>query len=181
MDGTRRTEIHEHMVRFADGDRGAFEPLLQLLWPVVLAFAQRGLGNANDAEDVAQEVFVRLCSRIAEFDRARDGVSWVFGIAAYEIMTQRKRVARRREGTADGLELRADADVLPDERVIGEQLQHALTLAVGELTLEDRAVLGLRGRAGSSDGRIAGATMRKRRQRALERVRSVWRSLYGGL
>ena len=55
------------------------------------------LGSRADAEDVAQEVFLRICSRIADFDRARDGLSLAFGIAAFEVKTQRRRRTRRRE------------------------------------------------------------------------------------
>jgi RNA polymerase sigma-70 factor, ECF subfamily len=97
MDTARRKTIHDTMVRLSDGDRSAFDVLLDELWPVVLSFAERGVGRGADAEDVAQEVFYRICSKIADFDRNRDGLSWAFGIASYEIMTHRKRRLRRRE------------------------------------------------------------------------------------
>ena len=97
MDPTRRKVIHHAMVRLSDGDRTAFDVLLDELWPVLLSFAERGVGRGGDAEDVAQEVFYKICSRIADFDRSRDGLSWAFGIASYEIMTHRRRLQRRRE------------------------------------------------------------------------------------
>jgi len=59
MDAARRKVIHQAMVRLADGDRTAFDTLLDELWPVVLSFAQRGVGGGADAEDIAQEVFYR--------------------------------------------------------------------------------------------------------------------------
>src|SRR5690349_3291617 len=96
MDSVRRKAIHEAMVRLSDGDRTAFDVLVDELWPVLLSFAN-GLGQRADAEDVAQEVFYKICSRISEFDRERDGASWAFGIASYEILTLRRRQQRRRE------------------------------------------------------------------------------------
>ncbi|HEU5072963.1 MAG TPA: sigma-70 family RNA polymerase sigma factor, partial [Polyangiaceae bacterium] len=94
MDAARRKAIHDAMVRLSDGDRTAFDVLLDELWPVILAFAKRGAGPGVDAEDVAQEVFYKLCARIADFDRRRDAVSWAFGIASYELMTHRRRILR---------------------------------------------------------------------------------------
>ncbi len=100
MDSTRRRAIHDAMVRLADGERSAVSRLVDELWPVILAFAQGGVGHEQDAEDVAQDVFLRICSRISNFDRTRDGLSWAFGIAAFEIMTVRRRRQRRSEAVA---------------------------------------------------------------------------------
>ena len=69
MDPTRRKAIYDAMVRLSDGDRSAFQTLLDDLWPVILAFTRRGVGHEQDAEDVAQEVFLRICSRISDFAR----------------------------------------------------------------------------------------------------------------
>ena len=173
----RRKSIGDAIVRLADGDRSAMPKLAAELWPVLLAFAQRGLRDPQDAEDVAQEVFVRICSRISEFDPTRDGVSWAFGIAAFEIMTQRRRLQRRRENfSASGVaEVK---DVIPsveDEVIIGE-LRAVLTDALGQLSAYDLAQLGLGETALSG---AATPAMRKRRQRAIERLRIVWRRLYG--
>src|SRR5262249_33887765 len=92
VDPARRRIIHDALVRLSDGDRTAVDSLLEELWPVIRAFAERGLGHAAEAEDVAQEVFLRICSRISDFDRERDGVSWAFGIAAYQVLTHRRRI-----------------------------------------------------------------------------------------
>jgi RNA polymerase sigma factor (sigma-70 family) len=173
VDKTRRAQIQAWMVQLHEGDRSVFPALADALWPVVLAFA-RSAGGA-DAEDVAQEVFVRLCTRMAEFDPTRDGVSWVYGITAYEVRTHRRRHQRRREiGTSDaGVEL-VDPSRTAEERLAQEELVGKLTELVGQLTEADRAALDLEG---ANAG--AGATQRKRKQRALERLRELWRGLHG--
>jgi RNA polymerase sigma-70 factor (ECF subfamily) len=177
MELSRRKAIHDAMVRLSDGDRRAMELLVSELWPVILAFAERGVRQREDAEDVAQEVFLRICSRISDFDRSRDGLSWAFGIASYEIMTVRRRRKRRRELVGDGeLATRADAGPSQEEAVIQSELSEAIALAVGHLSDADRANLAL------EVPRLANvptATVRKRRQRALDRLRAVWRNLYG--
>jgi RNA polymerase sigma factor (sigma-70 family) len=178
MDAARRKAIHDAMVRLSDGDRSAFDVLLDELWPVILSFARRGLGGTLDAEDVAQEVFMKICSRIADFDRGRDGLSWAFGIVSYEVLTYRKRAQRRREVQDDlALEQAADPDGSQEGVLIERELALAFEQAVGALTEEDREVLGI-----TSQGRLLGPAspaQRKRRQRALDRLRNVWRSIYG--
>jgi DNA-directed RNA polymerase specialized sigma24 family protein len=145
------------MYRLYEGDRSAFAPLADALWPVVLAFAQ---GADVEPEDVAQEVFLRLCTRMADYEPGRDAVSWVYGIARYEVLTQRKRRQRRREEGAE-------------EELVQQDLVDRLTELVGQLTPEDRLALGLEGEV------PGGATQRKRKQRALDRLRALWRSLHG--
>jgi RNA polymerase sigma-70 factor (ECF subfamily) len=178
MDTTRRKAIHDAMVRLADGDRSAFDALLDELWPVILAFVRRGVGQDADAEDVAQEVFVRICARIADFDRSRDGLSWAFGIASYEVMTWRRRAQRRREARDDdALEAERDGAASQEELLLATELGRAFEQAVGALTDDDRRALGLA--CGEAPQDVGGATLRKRRQRALDRLRAIWRAIHG--
>lgn len=112
---------------------------------------------------MAQEVFVRLSARISDFDRERDGLSWAFGIAAYEIMTLRRRRQRRREESgASGLERQADTATSQEEAVV----KHELGAALG--WLDEPAT------------RLASeVATRKRRQRALDHLRTAWRRIHG--
>lgn len=178
MDLARRTAVSATLARLADGDRSAFDALMTELWPVVLAFAKRTLRKVADAEDVAQEVFIKVASRIADYDRSRDGLTWVYAIATFEIRTQLRRLQRRREVPA--LPENAEpADPMPThiDLMIDEEMTTVLTDALGELTDADRALLGIG--EGREDETLAGATIRKRRQRALTKLRSVWSKLYG--
>jgi len=173
-----RTIIHDALVRLSDGDRSALAVLLTELWPRLLAFARRGVSVGADAEDVAQEAFVRICARIGELDRTRDGFSWAFAIASYEVLTHRRRVQRRREVNADApLAALRDQSASPEDVVLAHEIAAAFESAVGALTDDDRRALGLL--APPPPGQPLGPAHRKRRQRALERLRDVWRRLYG--
>jgi len=178
MDAARRKSIHEAMVRLSDGDRAAFDVLLDQLWPVILSFAQRGVGGGADAEDVAQEVFLRICARTADFDRSRDGLSWAFGIASHEVLTHRRRLQRRREvHDESSLAAKADEAVSQEDSIAMQEVRAALEQAIGTLTDDDRRSLGL---LPSTDANsVPGATLRKRKQRAMNRLRDVWRAIYG--
>lgn len=165
------------MVRLADGDRTAFSVLVDELWPVLRDFAARGLGDEHAAEDVAQEAFLRICSRIADFDPTRDAVSWAFGIASYEVLSRRRASQRRREVHGEaGLKQLVDSAATQDALLEAREVQAALEAVVGTLSAADREAFGLSAVMADS---VAGATLRKRRQRALERLKTVWRHLYG--
>lgn len=178
MDPARRKAISDALARLADGDRSAFGALMTELWPVVLAFAKRTLREVADAEDVAQEVFIKVSSRIADYDRSRDGLTWVYAIAAFEIRTNLRRLQRRRE-VPPLIEDGEPADPMPSpvDELIDHEILAALTDVLGQLTDADRALLGI-GEPGA-DELVAGATIRKRRQRALTKLRTVWGKLYG--
>jgi RNA polymerase sigma factor (sigma-70 family) len=178
MDLERRQAIQAAMVRLSDGDRSAMEPLVRELWPVVLAFAARSLPATADAEDVAQEVFLKICARINDFDRSRDGVSWAFAIASYEILTARRKRDRRREVDAEALFERADLADSPEQALISHQLSATLQLATGALSDDERRSLDLVSNS-AADATIPAPTLRKRRQRAVERLRDLWRRLHG--
>jgi RNA polymerase sigma-70 factor (ECF subfamily) len=179
MDVAERNAIHAAIVRLSDGDRSAVVPLATQLWPVLLAFARQGLRHEADAEDVAQESFLKLCANASDFDASRDGLSWAFGIAKYEIMSHRRREQRRRESSGGAQLATVEAIGASQEAELLERdLQLALERALGELTPAERALFALE-RDETDPGGVRTAAVRKRKQRALERLRSVWRRLYG--
>jgi RNA polymerase sigma-70 factor (ECF subfamily) len=176
MDPDRRKIIHETICRLADGDRTVMPELVHELWPVLFEYARRSVPEP-DAEDVAQEVFLRICTRIAEFDPTRDGVSWAFGIASYAVLTHRRKVQRRREtAEPEKVDALATQGVSQEEVTIRRDLHAALREVLGQLSEEDLVHLGP---GTSAHAAVSGATLRKRRQRAMARLRLVWRKLYG--
>ena len=178
MDALRRTAISDALGRLADGDRSAFKVVMTELWPVVLAFVKRTVREPADAEDVAQEVFVKVASRIADYDRARDGLTWVYAIAAFEIRTYLRRLQRRREVPSLTQEVEpADASPAALELMMDQEITSMLESALGELSDAERALLGI-GEA-NSHSVPTGAAVRKRKQRALTKLRTVWSKLYG--
>lgn len=176
MDPVRRAAIHDAMVRLSDGDREPFAVLVDELWPVILSFVERGVGRGADAEDVAQEVFLKICARTADLDRKRDGLSCAFGIASYEIMTNRRRRQRRREVYDESLVAALpDGTSSHDELLLAGEETLALAHLLEELSTEDRTSVGLDG----APPTMADPTRRKRKQRALDRLRRMWRQVHG--
>jgi RNA polymerase sigma factor (sigma-70 family) len=174
----RREELRRHMTALAAGDRHAFHPVFVSLWPLLKAFTSRHLPSA-DAEDAAQQALLNVFRRAAEYDAIRDALPWVLGVAAYEIRTARRKSQRRKEEpptVADG-EARAAPGPSPEEVALSGELDAALEGALSELSELDRETLRLFARGERPE--VAGATFRKRVERALSRLRAVWRLRHG--
>jgi len=172
MNALQRRTVHGAMVRLAEGDRAAFDAVFAGLWPELLAFVRSAMSGHPDAEDLAQQTLLKIFVRISEFDTSRDGVAWAFGIAIYEVRTFRRTRHRRREVSADAGGPQLDLRPTPEAMLIESDLRRALTESLGELTESDRAVL-----VPEDHGHltVSPAAWRKRRQRALARLRSIWR------
>lgn len=176
METVEREALQGLLTRLADGDRDAFQPLFVRLWPLLRGFAARFLPR-QEAEDVAQEACLRVFSRAAEFDRRRDALSWVLGIAAWEIRTARQRQRRRREQAAGALDARPDGGLSPEEAALRRDLEQALGDALAQLPPTDAETLLAYARGERLD--LPGPTFRKRVERALRRLRIAWRLHHG--
>lgn len=64
------------------GDRTAFGQLMHRYAGAVYNLTYRMLGNAEDAEDASQEIFLRAYTRLESFDRQRRFSTWLLSIAS---------------------------------------------------------------------------------------------------
>lgn len=76
-----------------NGDRQAFGRLVDLYQRPVFSLAYRMLGNAADAEDAAQEAFLRAFRSLGGYDASRAFSTWILSIAAHYCID---RIRRRR-------------------------------------------------------------------------------------
>src|SRR5439155_23995820 len=134
MDRATLSELQSQMERLADGDRSAFHPVFEALWPVLRRFAARHV-RPEDAEDAAQEALVKIFFRAAEFDPSRNALAWALGIAAFEIKTLRRRRMRRgeespRDGAFGGMR---DRSATPEEKAMSRDMETMLQEALGAL------------------------------------------------
>jgi RNA polymerase sigma factor (sigma-70 family) len=177
-----RARIQASMGRYADGHRDAFDPLFQLLWPLVREFTRRALHNQADADDAAQNALLKVFARISTYDPQRDALGWALGIAYYEVLTLRKKTQRLREDGAQALvTLATGTPTAAEDALLARELSEAMRVALAELPEGDRELMtALVCEAAPGSGTDAtDVAVRKRRQRAKERLREVWRRLYG--
>ncbi len=174
MECGERAELRRLLERLADGDRSAFRRAFLLLWPLLRAFAVRCAGDA-DGEDAAQHALLRVFSRASEYDPERDALTWALGIAAWECRTLRRKRERRKEDAASSVEPVAD-EPGPEQAAIGRDLRSAAEAVIGTLSPVDVETFAALARGSRT---AAGATFRKRVQRAMSRFRIAWRARHG--
>ena len=79
------------VARAQKGDDLAFAELVELYQRPVYNLCYRMMGNANDAEDAAQESFIRAYKAIKRFDLERKFSSWLLTIASNYCIDQHRR------------------------------------------------------------------------------------------
>jgi RNA polymerase sigma-70 factor (ECF subfamily) len=77
--------------RARDGDQDAFRQLVERYQGAVYNLAYRMLGDPGDAEDAAQEIFVRIYRQLGRYDPARKFSTWVLAIATNFCIDQLRR------------------------------------------------------------------------------------------
>jgi len=85
------------------GDLDAFEALVRNLQRRVYGFAFQQLRDFDEAQDLTQEIFVKLYRNLDRFDQARPFEPWFWKLAANTAINyRRKRVPMPVEQAADG-------------------------------------------------------------------------------
>ena len=98
--------------RSKNGDRVALDDLIRRHQPWVLHIAQRMLWNRADAEDAAQEIFIKAITHLGSFEQRSGFRTWLYRIAGNHLLDC-SRSAKSFEGVAQTLNHIPDSD-LPD-------------------------------------------------------------------
>lgn len=125
--------------RSASGDQQASALLINRHSPRVLSLAQRMLGSRDDAEDIAQDVFLKVF---------RNAGNWVQGDAKFTTWLHRvtlnqcyDRLRRKRETLMDEPPDQEDDTPGPAEQLLAQQRQTRLKAAIDQLPERQRAAL----------------------------------------
>jgi RNA polymerase sigma-70 factor, ECF subfamily len=170
-----RAELTTNMIRLADGDRQAFEPIFEATWPLAHRLAIRTLGSTPEAEDVAQHALMKVFSRATEFRADGDALSWILGITSYECKTARNKTLRRREefDKDETIEQAALGVPTAEEQLLHRDMDRGLEEVLHELSPQERETI-LIAIHDLERPNIPAATFRKRLQRAMDRLREKW-------
>jgi RNA polymerase sigma-70 factor (ECF subfamily) len=117
-----------------EGDQAAMLNLVERFRGQVFGLCYRMLGQRQDAEDAAQETFVRVLKNLHRWDPSRDFQPWLLTIAGNRCRTA--LAARRRRPTVEHV-VEFVADDAPDQRP-ARQLAEEVKLALAELRAEYR-------------------------------------------
>jgi RNA polymerase sigma factor (sigma-70 family) len=132
---------HELLQMVRRGDPSGTEALFEKYSGPLLRFADRMLGNRGEAEEAAQEVFVKMISRAETYDGRASVSSWLFAICANAC---RDRLRRRRRAVVVPLDAVAEppsGEQSADSRIQDRQRRHAVRRALSHLSEEQREAL----------------------------------------
>ena len=139
----------ELIVRTADGDMSALEQLYNDLFRPVYAFVMTIVRDAHTAEDITQDVFVKVCTRSSEFTPTGFGKAWIMRIARNLALNA---VSRRRETDGEDALEELRAPERPEDSTI---TRLALAQAMRELSDDERRIITLHAAAGMTLAEIA--------------------------
>ena len=167
------------------GDAEAFESLVRRYQGWVFTLALRMLGDRAEAEDMAQEIFLKAYRGLKRFKGASRFSTWLYAIASHQCLNQveaRRRRPHSHERAEDDPPAAVDrlADQAPHADVLLERMEFAriVQAELANLTAEHRIILVLRDIQGLAYEEIAEmlrlelGTVRSRLHRARMEMRA---------
>ncbi len=132
------------VARAVGGDQGAFAQLVERYKRPVHTLAYRLIGNSADAEDAAQETFVRAYTRLATYQPGGRFGSWLLAITSHWCIDHlRRRRAVSLDATQATLTLPATGD-LPETVALRAERREEVQGWLADLPESYRLVLVLR-------------------------------------
>ncbi|MEI6563247.1 MAG: sigma-70 family RNA polymerase sigma factor [bacterium] len=141
-----RRELDQELVaRSREGDHAAYTQLMDYYQAPILNFVYRMVGNREEAEDIAQDVFVRAYRKLGSFAfrSSRDRFStWLFQLARNATVDVLRRRQRRPVQSLDEFPLLAPVTVGDPALDAGDREQErAIAAAIAELPEDQRIAL----------------------------------------
>ena len=180
MEGRPPTE-QDLVARAQRGDVDAYERIVQAYQGISFRVAYLLCGDASEAEEAAQEGFVKAFRALPRFRPGAPLRPWLLQIVANEARNRRRSAGRRAS-----LALRAaaetrpgDAAPSPEAAVLGAEQRAELLAAVNTLREEERLVVACRYFLELSEAETAAAldlrpgTVKSRLSRALDHLRAA--------
>ena len=138
---------------YRDGDASAFDELVQKYQKSVINLVYHYIGNAHNAEDVAQKIFIKVYFSLPKFDIRRPFFPWLYRITINQCYDELRHKKRKRTYTFSELSLedtrsidnlinRTDSGTAADEKQ--SEMQALLYEALEQLSDRHRKIIVLR-------------------------------------
>ena len=170
--------------RAAGGDPSAFQALVERHRSMVYRVAYQFAGNHHDAEDIAQDVFIKVYRSLDRFRQDAQLTSWMYRIVMNACIDHRRR---QRPASAAPFGDEAEQRMLntpedtpgPEERAYAGELGQVLESEIGRLPNGQRVVFVMRHHQGMKLCEIADAlglaegTVKRQLHAAVHRLRQA--------
>jgi RNA polymerase sigma-70 factor (ECF subfamily) len=164
----RQTDDSGVVAAFLNGEQRAFDELVDRYQTRLLNFIYRTVGDRDRAEDLVQEVFIRVYRHLHRFDRSKKFSTWVYTIASNLAKNELRNRSRSplvlfqtMQGTSDEddrpLQFE-DSTSRPDDLYRRRHLRELVEQTVAQLPEHHRQVFVLREIEGRSYEEIAEIT-----------------------
>lgn len=179
----------ELLTAYARGDVGAFEVLLARHRRPLFNFLLRSVRDHDRAEDLMQEVFLRIIQNAADFQGQSKFTTWMYTIARNLCVDHARKMTHRRHASLDATPAGQDGaplseripNVAPstDRSAAAPEMRQRIALAVEALPEEQREVFLMRQLQGLGFAEIASVvgvsenTIKSRMRYALERLQDA--------
>lgn len=153
-----KEESADLIERARGGDLVAFREIVERYSSRVHAIAYQMVGNSEDAQDIAQEVFLKLYSSLHKFDPQYPFIAWLYRMTVNLSIDYQRKQARHRHVSLDEIEDESvfeDHRPRPDAYAERNELRGALDQIAGDLTPKQRKVFVLRDLQGFSTEEVA--------------------------
>jgi RNA polymerase sigma-70 factor, ECF subfamily len=144
--GHGRLSDDEIVMRVLTGDVGLFELLIRRHDQRVYRIARAILRNEADAEDIAQETYLRAFQHLAQFEGRSKFSTWLLKIAIHETLARHRENARfvDLDDLPESEVPRVDARRSPEHTAARSEIREVLQRAIDELAPTLRTVFMLR-------------------------------------
>lgn len=145
--------------RAQQGDSAAFEALMGLHAQFVYNVALRTVNNSAEAEDIAQEAFIRAWKALPKFRADAQFRTWLYRIVTNLCYNRLPRLKRDLQALDDdALDFVSDEDQKVEASIVTDELYQYLHAAIADLPEGYRLLITLRHLQGMSYNEIAEAT-----------------------
>jgi RNA polymerase sigma-70 factor (ECF subfamily) len=139
------------MLRVRDGDLEAFETLVTRHQHSVVGTAAKMLGGTADAEDIGQQVFVRVWKHAARYQPSAKFTTWLMTITRNLVFNELRRRRRSQqvfmdadEGDTIRHQFVDEQAAAPSEEMLDSELHEAIDAAIAGLPEAQRLAIVLR-------------------------------------
>lgn len=147
---------HDLIAAAQSGDTAAFGRLVEIHQQRVFRTARAILGNDADAQDAAQEAFLRAFRHLESFDPKRDLAAWLYRITVNVCRDMVRRKSGQGTGKID-TEALAACDPGPFEAAALQEQRDLTRRAIARLPYKERAAITLRDLEGLTTAEVAAA------------------------